>query len=201
MHDQPNHKPERGLTLIKPFDEPLVIAGQGTLRAGNCRSGRKSACHGRRCAYPLWRRWPDIGHRACFCGRSTRAAARAPVEPTDFDDVARSLASGQIERNERRTGSLCDAITTPSPGVLTFPIMQEHCGCGIVVPEDDCLRAVAAAFSRLKIVAEPGGAIALAAALYHGEQIKGDTVIAVVSGGNVDAGDFESALQHHGKSA
>ncbi len=191
---------ERGLTLIKPFDEPLVIAGQGTC-------GLEIAAQAASLRVTVADVLIPCGGGGLTSGIALALAAKAPVlrprtvEPTDFDDVARSLASGQIERNERRTGSLCDAITTPSPGVLTFPIMQEHCGCGIVVPEDDCLRAVAAAFSRLKIVAEPGGAIALAAALYHGEQIKGDTVIAVVSGGNVDAGDFESALQHHGKSA
>ena len=64
--------------------------------------------------------------------------------------------------------------------------MQRLCGSGIVVPDADCLRAMALAFSRLKLVLEPGGAIALAAALFHGDQIEGDTVIVVASGGNVD---------------
>ena len=94
------------------------------------------------------------------------------MEPEGFDDVARSLISGRIERNAATTGSLCDAIITPAPGALTFPIMQRLCGPGVVVPERDCLRAMALAFNRLKIVLEPGGAVALAAALFQPERWK-----------------------------
>ena len=86
---------------------------------------------------------------------------------------------------------------TPEPGKITFPIMQRLCGPGIAVPDEDCLRAMAAAFQRLKIVAEPGGAVALAAALWHGESLRGDAVIAVVSGGNVDADMFCGALSRY----
>jgi threonine dehydratase len=76
--------------------------------------------------------------------------------------------------------------------------MHRLCGPGIVAPEDDCLKAMAIAFSRLKLVLEPGGAIALAAALFHGDQIEGDDVIAIASGGNVDPEIFTMALQKHG---
>ena len=72
--------------------------------------------------------------------------------------------------------------------------MQAHCGAGIVVSDDDCLRAMAHAFERLKIVIEPGGAVGLAAALFHGDKLQGDDVIAVASGGNVDGPMFTSAL-------
>ena len=74
--------------------------------------------------------------------------------------------------------------------------MARLCGPGIVVSDDDCLRAMALAFLRLKIVIEPGGAVALAAALFHADKIRGDTVIVVVSGGNVDADMFARALSH-----
>jgi threonine dehydratase len=121
-----------------------------------------------------------------------------PVEPEGFDDTARSLLSGQIERNPRTTGSICDAIITPSPGQITFPILSRLCGPGLVVTEDEARRAMAAAFTRLKIVLEPGGAVALAAALYHGDRIGGDAVIAVASGGNVDAELFCDALTRFG---
>ena len=117
-----------------------------------------------------------------------------PVEPEGFDDVARSLRSGGIERNNRTSGSLCDAIITPSPGKITFPIMQRLCGPGVVVTEDEAMRAVAQAFLRLKVVAEPGGAVALAAALFRQDQIVGDDVIVVISGGNVDPDVFTKAL-------
>jgi len=96
---------------------------------------------------------------------------------------------------------LCDAIITPSPGQLTFPHMKRLCGAGFVVSDDACLRAMAAAFTRLKIVLEPGGAAALAAALYHGTSLESDTVICVASGGNVDADVFIMALEKYAKGA
>ncbi len=117
-----------------------------------------------------------------------------PVEPEGFDDTTRSLASGHVERNARLSGSICDAIVTPQPGDLTFPIMQRLCGPGIAVSDDEALAAMAAAFNRLRIVLEPGGAVALAAALFRRDDIEGDAVIAVASGGNVDPQVFCQAL-------
>ena len=125
-------------------------------------------------------------------GRGLRART---VEPAGFDDVARSLASGRIERNDAATGSICDAILTDAPGELTFPILRRLCGPGLVVSDGDCLRAMAAAFLRLKIVIEPGGAAALAAALFRPGAVAGDAVIAVATGGNVDAPVFMQALE------
>jgi threonine dehydratase len=117
-----------------------------------------------------------------------------PVEPFGFDDATRSLAAGSIQRNAQMTGSLCDAIVTPQPGDLTFPIMQRLCGPGLVVSDQEALRAMAQAFLRLKIVLEPGGAVALAAALFRRDQIEGDAVIVIASGGNVDLDIYEQAL-------
>ena len=119
------------------------------------------------------------------------------MEPEGFDDVARSLIAGTPQTNARMAGSICDAIVTPAPGRLTFPILQRLCGPGIAVPDADALRAVAAAFIRLRIVLEPGGAVALAAALFHreGEQ----DVIVVASGGNVDSTVFRNALNRFGE--
>ena len=111
-----------------------------------------------------------------------------------FDDVARSLRSGRIERNNRTSGNICDAIITPQPGNITFPIMHRLCGPGLVVSEDEALRAMAQAFLRLKVVAEPGGAVALAAALCRQDQIKGEDVIVILSGGNVDPEIFAQSL-------
>ncbi|MEO1177055.1 MAG: threonine/serine dehydratase [Pseudomonadota bacterium] len=184
---------DRSLTLIRPFDEPLVIAGQGT-------TGLEIA-----------EQVADVGLSAadvlicCGGGGLTSGIALAleaeapglrarPVEPEGFDDVARSLRSGGIERNNRTSGSLCDAIITPSPGKITFPIMQRLCGPGLVVTEDEAMRAVAQAFLRLKVVAEPGGAVALAAALFRQDDILGDDVIVVISGGNIDPDVFTQAL-------
>jgi threonine dehydratase len=188
---------ERGLTLIKPFDEPLVIAGQGT-------TGLEIAAQAAAMGVTSGDVLVPCGGGGLTSGIALALAADAPglrarpVEPVGFDDVTRSLISGQIERNAQLTGSICDAIITPSPGKITFPILQRLSGPGIAVSDEDCLRAMAAAFAHLKIVVEPGGAVALAAALYHPETVAGDAVIAVTSGGNVDAPMFMRALQTYG---
>ncbi|WP_093089978.1 threonine ammonia-lyase [Shimia aestuarii] len=184
---------ERGLTLIRPYDEPQVIAGQGTTgleiaeqaRAEGVETGDVLICCG----------GGGLTSGIAMALEADAPGLRArPVEPEGFDDVARSLISGGIETNNRQSGSLCDAIITPSPGEITFPIMSRLCGPGLVVTEEEALRAVALAFKRLKIVVEPGGAVALAAALFHADKIEGDAVIAVCTGGNVDADLFADTI-------
>ena len=188
---------ERGMALIKPYDEPQVIAGQGTTgleiaedanSMGITKADVLVCCGGGGLTSGI----------ALACAADAPGLRVRPVEPEEFDDATRSLVTGQIQRNARLDGSICDAIITPQPGDLTFPIMATHCGPGIVVPEEDCRRAMAAAFKHLRIVTEPGGAIALAAALYHGDQVKGDTVICTASGGNVDTSFFASVLADYG---
>ena len=184
---------ERGLTLIRPFDEPQVIAGQGTC-------GLEIAAEARALGIDTAEVAVCCGGGGLTSGIALALAADAPgytvrpVEPEAFDDVTRSLASGSVQRNARTSGGLCDAIVTPQPGDLTFPIMAAHCGPGIVVTEDEALRAMALAFERLRIVVEPGGAVALAAALFHADAFEADTVIAVATGGNVDREVFARAL-------
>jgi threonine dehydratase len=188
---------ERRLTLVKPFDEPEVIAGQGT-------TGLEIAAQAAGLGIAQAEVLVPCGGGGLTSGIALACEAEAPgltvrpVEPEGFDDTARSLAAGDIVANDRLTGSLCDAIVTPSPGQLTFPHMARLCGPGLAVPDDDALRAMAAAFTRLKIVIEPGGAVALAAALYHGTAIEADTLIVVASGGNVDAPLFAEALRRFG---
>lgn len=182
---------ERGLTLIKPYDEPDVIAGQGTCGLEIAADSSVDEAEILVCC----------GGGGLTGGIALALAADAPgmtvrpCEPEGFDDVTRSLASGQRESNVSETGSICDAILTKSPGEITFPILKSYCGSGIVVTEAECLRAMGLAFERLRIVVEPGGAAALAAALFHGEEIKSDTVIAVATGGNVDRTLFNKALE------
>jgi threonine dehydratase len=184
---------DRGLTLVKPFDDPLVIAGQGT-------AGLEIAED----ANALGLENIDV-LVCCGGGGFTSGIALAceadaptlrvrPVEPDGFDDVTRSLISGKIERNAATSGNICDAIITPQPGDLTFPIMHRLCGPGLVIRENEALMAMAQAFLRLKLVAEPGGAAALAAALYRPDDINGDAVIVTISGGNVDPAQFAQAL-------
>lgn len=162
---------ERGLTMIKPFDEPQVIAGQGTT---GLEIAEDAAALGIENADVLI----CCGGGGLTSGIALALEAKAPtlrprpIEPEGFDDVARSLKSGRIERNAQMSGNICDAIISPQPGDITFPIMHRLCGPGILVSEADAKRAMAAAFTRLKLVLEPGGAVALAAALYHGDKSK-----------------------------
>ncbi len=188
---------ERGLTLIRPYDEPQVIAGQGTTGLEIAEDANAIGIEN-----------ADV-LICCGGGGLTSGIALAleadaptlrprPVEPKGFDDVARSLRSGHIETNNQQSGNICDAILTPAPGQITFPILQRLCGPGLAVSEDECLQAMAVAWARLKVVAEPGGAAALAAALFHQDEIEGDAVIATISGGNVDTAMFQAALEKYG---
>jgi threonine dehydratase len=185
---------ERGLTLVKPYDEPLVIAGQGTcgleiaedaVAMGVTEAEVLVCCGGGGLTSGI-----ALALEADAPGMRVR-----PVEPEGFDDVTRSLRSGHREINNRTSGNICDAILTQSPGEITFPILQRLVGPGILVSEDDCLRTMAQAFLRLKLVVEPGGAAALAAALFHAGEVDSDTVICTISGGNVDAPIFARALE------
>lgn len=117
-----------------------------------------------------------------------------PVEPVGFDDVARSLDAGERLGNDRVSGSICDAIVTPIPGELTFPILKRLSGPGLSVTDEQALSAMAQAWLRLKVGAEPGGAVALAAALYHSDRIEGDAVTVILSGGNCDPAMMTRAL-------
>jgi len=183
---------ERGLTLIKPYDHPEVIAGQGTCGLELARQVRSAGVEA-----------ADVlvctGGGGLAAGVALALEAEAPglrvrpVEPEGWDDWRISLAAGR--RLEAPGGeSICDAIVTPAPGELTFPILSRLGGPGIAVSDDMALDAVAAAFGRLKIVAEPGGAVALAGALYRSEMLEGEAVVAVVTGGNVDPAMFRRAL-------
>lgn len=184
---------ERGLTLIRPYDEPMVIAGQGTC---GLEIAEQAAEEGIGQADVL----VCCGGGGLTSGIALALEARAPglrvrpAEPAGFDDTARSLVAGAPQRNPRMEGSLCDAIVTPEPGKITFPILQRLAGPGLVVTDAQALHAMALAWQRLKIVLEPGGAVALAAALFLPDQVQGDTVICIASGGNVDVEVFNRAL-------
>ncbi len=184
---------EHGLTLIPPYDHPEVIAGQGTLGLeiadGATAIGLDAA---------------DVlvccGGGGLSSGVALALAAHAPglrvrtVEPEGFDDMARSLAAGVRLGNAAATGSICDAILTPSPGELTFPILHRLAGPGLVVSDAEALQAMALAFAHFRLVLEPGGAVALAAALFRDTS---STVICTASGGNVDPAVFAASLARY----
>lgn len=183
----------RGLQLIKPYDHPMVMAGQGT------------------CGLEIAEQTSSLGINeadvmvCCGGGGLTSGIAIAleadapglrvrPVEPQFYDDVVRSQVAGERQIVENYPPSICDAIVTPSPGELTFPIIKRLCKTGLAVSDDDALKAMGLALQRLKVAAEPGGAVALAAALFYGDQIQGDTVVCVLSGGNADSATITTAL-------
>ncbi|TFG88557.1 MAG: threonine/serine dehydratase, partial [Hyphomicrobiales bacterium] len=157
---------ERGLTLIRPYDEPMVMAGQGTC-------GLEVAAQAREAGVERADVLVCCGGGGLASGIALALEADAPglrvrtCEPVGFDDAARSLAAGERVANLSETGTICDAIVTPSPGTLTFPVLQRLAGPGLAVTDTEALMAMGQAFLRLKIVAEPGGAVALAAALYR----------------------------------
>ncbi len=183
----------RGTTLIKPFDNEMVIAGQGTTGLEIAEQAADAGIDEADVLVCCGGGGLTAGIALALADRAPNLRVR-PVEPQGFDDVARSLAAGAPQTNNRMGGSICDAILTPAPGKLTFPILKAHCGPGLVISDDEALRAMATALTRLKITLEPGGAAALAAALFHADGT-GDLIV-VASGGNADPAMLQRALTH-----
>ncbi len=176
---------QRGATLVPPYDDALIIAGQGT-------AGREIVED--LAALGLI---PDVvvvtaSGGGLTAGIALAVKARVPTakvytaEPIEFDDHARSFRSGQREQNKALTGTICDALMARMPGRLTFAINQSLVGAGVVASDDEVAAAVAFAFSELKLVVEPGGAVALAALMTGKIDLAGKVAVAVLSGGNVD---------------
>ena len=183
----------RGAVLVPPFDDPMVIAGQGTA--------------GREIVEDLTALGlkPDVvvvgaSGGGLIAGIALAIKARVPgakfysAEPEGFDDTARSFKSGRREVNARMSGTICDALMTNTPGAITFEINRKLVGEGISASDAEVGRAVAFAFRELKLVVEPGGAIGLAALLAGKLDVKGKVVVGVLSGGNVDAELFHQLI-------
>lgn len=180
---------ERDAVIVPPFDDPHIIAGQGTV---GLELGAQTSAMGAR---------PDIVLVPCGGGGLTAGCALAlthlfpeieilSVEPEGFDDHARSFRSGVREKNDPGAGSMCDALLAPMPGEITFEINRRLLSRGLAVTDADVARAMRFAFEELKIVVEPGGAVALAALLAGRVEAAGRCVGVVLSGGNVDGGLF-----------
>ncbi len=187
---------ERGASLVPPYDDTRIIAGQGTL-------GLEVAMQAAALEARLDAALVPCGGGGLIAGTATALAERVPgiaiyaVEPEAFDDTARSLAAGKRLANpplRADDASFCDALLAPTPGLLTFPINRRLLAGGLTVSDAEVARAMAAAFAELKIVVEPGGAVALAAALAGKLDCAGKTVAVVCSGGNVEPAAFAAAL-------
>jgi threonine dehydratase len=166
---------QRGATLVRPYDDPLVIAGQGTV--------------GREIAEDLA---PASGG-GLIAGVATAVKARFPqatlivAEPEGYDDHGLSLRAGRREAHHATGRTICDALMAAIPGEITFAINSRLLTRGITASDAEVGTAVGLAFRELKLVVEPGGAVGLAALLAGRIDARGKTVVIVLSGGNVDA--------------
>ncbi len=179
---------ERGLTLVHPYDEPLVMAGQGTV------------------GLELADDVPDldvvvvpVGGGGLISGVATALKALRPevrvvgVEPEAGDDVARSLRAGR-RLSVQVSPTIADGQQVPTAGELTWEVIHALVDDVVTVSDAEIVDAMRLLFERLKVVAEPSGACALAALLAGRVEARGGTVGVVVSGGNVDAARFASLL-------
>lgn len=183
---------QRGAVLVPSFDDPDIIAGQGTV--------------GLEIRTLLESRGEGLDHLICCAGGGGLISGISlaldgtgtqiwTAEPAGHDDWARSLQAGRQVRNPPGTRSICDAILTPSPGDLPWAVARSRLAGGLVVTDAQAQYAMQVAFRWLKVVLEPGGAVALAAALFAlPEAARGRRVGVILSGGNVDSGVFAPAL-------
>jgi threonine dehydratase len=185
---------ERGASLIPPYDDVRVIAGQGTV-------GLELAEQAEALGVRLDAVIVPAGGGGLVAGTATAVTALSPTtkvysaEPQGFDDHRRSLAEGRRLENDPDARSICDALQAPQPGEITFAINHRLLAGGLAVSDAEVRAAMRIAFADYKLVVEPGGAAALAAALSSKLALKGKTVAVVASGGNVDANTFTEALR------
>lgn len=184
---------ERGCVVVPSYDDPHIIAGQGTV-------GLEVVAQAAAQGATLDSLICCVGGGGLIAGTSTAVKALSPatetwgVEPAGFDETRRSLESGQRETIDKDARSICDALLTPIPGDLTWPINQKNLSGAVAVTDAEVAEAMRYAFSALKLVVEPGGCVALTAALTGKVDVAGKTVAIVLSGGNVDPGLFAKVL-------
>ena len=182
-----------GATLIPPFEHPDVIAGQGTAALELAEDAAAAGLALDALLVCTGGGGLVAGCALALAGASPHTAVMA-VEPEGSDDTARSLAAGERLANPPGGSPLCDALLSPMPGALTFAINRTHLAGAVAVSDAEVLAAMAFAFLHLKLVVEPGGAVALAALLSGRFDARGQVVGAVLSGGNVDPAVFARAL-------
>ncbi len=183
----------RGASLVPPYDDARVIAGQGTV-------GLEIAAQAAALGVTLDALVVPASGGGLVAGCALALAADSPgtriysAEPEAADDLRRSLAAGERVANDPAPPSICDALLAPTPGVIPFAIHRRLLAGGVVASDAEIQRAMAVAFAELKLVVEPGGAAALAAVLAGRLDAKGTTIAVVASGGNVDHETFVKAL-------
>ena len=182
-----------GAYIVPPYDHPDVIAGQGT-------AALELAEDGAAAGLSMDALLVCTGGGGLVGGCALAMAGASPgtkviaVEPEGWDDTGRSLAEGHRVSNPPGGSMLCDALLAMTPGEITFAVNQAHLGGAASVSDSEVMAAMTFAFTHLKLVVEPGGAVALAAILSGRFMAKGQVVGVVISGGNVDSTVFARAL-------
>ena len=180
----------RGSILVRPFDDPFVIEGQGTVGLEIVEQTDA----------PLDQLLCGTSGGGLIAGINLALAARSPdtrvvgVEPAAYNDTQMSFAAGQRVTHAPAPGTICDALMTPIPGELTWPINQ-RLERVVTVTDAEAAEAVRYAFRVLKLVVEPGGAVSLAALLAGKVETKGLTTAVVLSGGNIDPALFAAIIE------
>ncbi len=184
---------DKGMVLVPPFDDPAIIAGQGTIGLELTRQAKALGVDLDAVVIPCGGGGLTSGISIAVKDGSPRTDVWA-VEPEHFDDTRRSLAAGAPVANEPGYSSICDAILTAQPGEITFEINRRNLAGAIAVSDKATAQAVRDAMAYLKLVVEPGGCVALAA-LSSGEiELSGKCVAVVLSGGNVDFGTYAEIM-------
>ena len=184
---------QRGATIVPSYDDPFVIAGQGTI-------GLEVPAQAQAAGVNIGQVLSPCGGGGLIAGIATAIKAKAPqvqvfsVEPLAFDDTARSLAAGERQVVPAGAKSICDALMAPTPGELTFPINQALLSGGLAVDDAAVEAAMRFAFKSMKLVVEPGGAVALAAVLSGLAPPSDGVSVVVLSGSNVDASLYATIL-------
>lgn len=184
---------QTGATLVPAFDDKDIIAGQGTCGLELMQQIADAGATPEHLLSP-------VGGGGLLSGVAIAAHSLHPavkiygVEPENFDDHCRSRAAGERVRIEGRSPTLCDSLMATTPGEMTWSITSELVNNFLNVSEAEVMQAISYAFQHLKLVVEPGGAVALAALLQGRVAVQGECVALILSGGNIDAGTFCQCL-------
>jgi threonine dehydratase len=184
---------EKGATIVRPFDDPGLIAGQGTIGLETATQLKEMDATADAFIAPCSGGGLIAGCALALEAKSPRTRAYA-AEPAGFEDLKHSLEAGRRLENPPGARSFCDALLSPWPGEITFKVHKRLLGGSFAVTDAQVRQAMATAFEYFKIVVEPGGACGLAAVMTGQLPVRGRTVVVVCSGGNVDAATFAAAL-------
>ncbi|WP_245436920.1 threonine ammonia-lyase [Rhizobium chutanense] len=184
---------DTGAVIVPPYDDPFVIVGQATLGAEIAEQVRDIGQDLDLALFPC-SGGGLVSGAACGIHSLVPRTEVYSVEPAGFDGMALSLAAGAATRAPALGASICDALLVPIPGQLTFPICRKHLAAGVSVTDEDVRAAMRFAYGELKLVVEPGGAVALAALLAGKVKVAGKCVAILLSGGNVDADKFANII-------